>query len=320
MYYYVFVRVATFNCENLFARFKFNKGVNPDKAIKDGWKVDSTKFTIYNDAEKEITAKTILATKADVIALQEVENLDTLRKFRSDYLGGRKKYPHCLVIDGNDPRRIDVGLLSKYPIENISTHINDYDASADSYDFSRDCLECDIVVSKSKKLRLFINHLKSMLDRKDPCKGRLLTRNKRLCQAKKIKSIVSSKMNLDKDDFVILGDLNDYLEDDAQGKSAIRGLVLWSEVENVVGRLPPDRQWTHYFKGNKKCGTSESYKQLDYILVSKSLAEKNPDTKPDILRMGLTTNAKRYTGPRLPGVDAKHSASDHCPVSISLNL
>lgn len=100
------VRIATFNCENLFARFKFKSNVNLDKITKDGWAVDKTKFDILNPTEKKLTAQTILQTKAQVVALQEVESLETLKKFRSDYLGGRKLYPYCLVIDGNDPRRI----------------------------------------------------------------------------------------------------------------------------------------------------------------------------------------------------------------------
>ncbi|MGQ0606124.1 MAG: endonuclease/exonuclease/phosphatase family protein [Candidatus Nitrosotenuis sp.] len=314
------VRIATFNCENLFARFKFKSNIDPSKAIKDGWMVDKTKFDIFNQTEKKLTAKTILETKAQIIALQEVENLDTLRKFRSDYLGGRKRFPYCLVIDGNDPRRIDVALLSKYPIENIVTHVNDYNSSSKSYEFSRDCLECDIVLPNSKKIRLFVNHFKSMLDKSNPCKGRQLTREKRQRQARKVVKIVSAQMNLDKDNFVILGDFNDYLEDDEQGKTAITELVKWNKVENVLERLPKEEQWTHYYKGNKKCGTSESYKQIDYILISKSLAKANPNTKPLIVRQGITTSAKKYTGQRFPGVTAKLQASDHCPISISLKV
>lgn len=314
------VRIATFNCENLFARFKFKSNANLDKITKDGWAVDKTKFDILNPTEKKITAQTILQTKAQVVALQEVESLETLKKFRSDYLGGRKLYPYCLVIDGNDPRKIDVAILSKYPITNIATHVNDYNSATKSYYFSRDCLECDIVLPGSKKIRLFVNHFKSMLDKSNPCKGRELTREKRNRQAKKVMEIVSEQMNLDKDNFVILGDFNDYLEDDSQGKTAIRELLEWSKIENVVLRLPKNDQWTHYYEGNKKCNTGESYKQIDYILISKALAKANPKAKPEIIRQGITTKAKKYTGKRFAGVTAKISASDHCPVAMTLKV
>ena len=72
--------VATFNCENLFARFKFNKDVDPATAVRDGWDANRAHFDILNEKEKGLTAQAMKATRADVVALQEVENLDTLRR------------------------------------------------------------------------------------------------------------------------------------------------------------------------------------------------------------------------------------------------
>lgn len=60
--------IATFNCENLIARFKFTENVNPKDAIIDGWLADKTKFTINDETSKRLTALAIKETKADVIA------------------------------------------------------------------------------------------------------------------------------------------------------------------------------------------------------------------------------------------------------------
>ena len=43
----------------------------------------------------------------DVLAVQEVEDIDTLRQFVREELKGL--YPHSALIEGNDPRLIDVG-------------------------------------------------------------------------------------------------------------------------------------------------------------------------------------------------------------------
>ena len=319
------LRLATFNCENLFARFKFNKNIDPNKAIEKGWVANETHFDILKEEEKKFTALAIKATDADVIALQEVENLPALREFRNRFLK-KQGYDHMIVIDGNDPRFIDVGVLSRYAIENIDTHIHEKDGQSRYPLFSRDCLECDIVLPDEKRLRLFVNHFKSMYNPKNPCSGRKDTRNKRLNQAVRVKKIVEeqfpdSSPGSERRPFAILGDFNDYLEPDTQGETSIGDLVNWERVENVVTRLPEQEQWTHYYEGNRKCGFGKTYKQLDYILLSKSLADKNASGKVNIIRKGLPLEADKYKGSRFPGIGkGKSGASDHCPVVVEIDV
>ena len=208
------IKVATFNVENLFARFKFKRNItNFERIIRDGWTVNHTYFNIYKSQEKAITGATIQALDADVIALQEVENLDTLRKFRTEYLGGRKSYPYTLVIDGNDPRRIDVAILSRYPLTNFQTHSHMWSSELRWYLFSRDCLVADVQGPGNFTFSLFVNHFKSMLDRRDPKNGRQNTQNKRLVQSRAVKQIVTARFGTKAGTypFVVLGDFNDYL-------------------------------------------------------------------------------------------------------------
>jgi len=315
------IRVGTFNCENLFARYRFRANTDPDDALIDGWTINQEKFDIYDESSKSLTALAIKETKADIMALQEIENLDTLRKFRTDYLGGRRKYPHLLVIDGNDPRRIDVGVMSKFPIKGIETYVNEYDVPNRRWVFSRDCLECKIQEPSGKMLTLFVNHLKSMFDRSDICNGRKNTHEKRKAQAKRIMEIVQSRVDVDTDDFIILGDFNDYPETDNQGSSAIAELTKWPKIKNVIDHLPPDEQWTQHFKGNESCNIDEAYRPLDYILISKSLDAKNPHPKVEIIRKGLPLRAERYTGDRFSNIGMNRpKASDHCPMVVELEL
>lgn len=110
------------------------------------------------------------------------------------------------------------------------------------------------------------------------------------------------------------------METDEQGDTGIGGLVNWDGIENVVNRRIPDERWTHYFGGNSQCEIPTSYHQLDFILLSRSIAEKGNE-EPEIIRMGLARAADRYTGPRFEGVGQETPvASDHCPVVIKINI
>jgi endonuclease/exonuclease/phosphatase family metal-dependent hydrolase len=312
------LRLATFNVENLFARWRFKEGIDPATANTKGWIVDQTRFEELGIDDKAITGAAVRELRADVLCLQEVENVDTLKHFRAQALGGRAEYPYVAGVDGNDPRLIDVAVLSKVPITRIRSNQHFMDpASPTAALFSRDCLEVDVEVEvgpeRTRTVSLFVNHFKSMLG------GRAETRAKRERQARKVMDLVIDRFGREAPGsapFVILGDLNDYLETNGDGSSGIDQLVNWDQVENVVARrLPEDDQWTHYFSGG------DEYRQLDYLLPSTSLAQAAPDASPEIFRKGMPLRAVKDKGPRFPGVGQdKPKASDHCPVVIDLEV
>jgi len=307
------VRIATFNCENLFARYKFKKNVDP--TALDGFSINNLAFDLLDEDEKQITARAISEVNADVIALMEVENLTILDRFTSKYMK-KLGYKESLLIDSHDPRGIDVALLSKYPIISARTHRNDHTEIPKSkwpWLFSRDCLEVLLDID-GKPLTLYINHFKSMLDTKakNSEEARTNTKPKRLEQAKKVAKIVDSKWkDIDYNgNFIVLGDLNDY---PGEGTS-LDILLNHPGLVNVVERLPADEQWTHFYAKAKE------YKQLDYIFLSKSLADENSG-KPEIMRKGIAKKAVKYTGPRFEEVgNKKPVASDHATVYMDIEL
>lgn len=309
------IRIGTFNCENLFARFKFNSNVEPAKAVKNGFDINMIHFSLLNEAEKRLTAKAIEALDADVLALQEVENLDVLKRFRSERLKNLK-YTFSMLVDGNDPRQIDVAVLSRFPL--VATRSHQHLRDGKSTLFSRDCLEVDVQVN-GKILTLFINHFKSMLDKSNPSQGRKNTRAKRVKQAAEVKKIVGARFGSSPGSapWAVLGDLNDFLGPGQGTTSGITGLVKWSEVENVVNRLPVAERFTHFFE-NAPPGEPR-LRQLDYILLSSSLARET-SALPVVERRGLSTKATEAPGPRFAGVTAKSVASDHCPLAIDIDL
>lgn len=293
------ITIATFNCENLFLRYKFNSRADASAAVENGFIIDVKKFDTVLEKERDITAAAILELKADIIALQEVESMDALKAFNARFLDGVYKYK--VMIDGNDPRLIDVAILSKIPLDHIQTH--QFRRSGNSYVFSRDCLEVTFTVN-GKPLTLFVNHFKSMLE------GREESMPRRVIQAKEVVRILKEKYGSDPSrfDWIVLGDLNDY-----EPSAAIDVLEKTGWMENVLMRLPEEDRWTHCYR--KEC------RQIDYIFFSSSLAKRNATAKPVIVRKGLSLNVKNYTGPRFKGVgnDRPH-ASDHCPVGIKVNV
>lgn len=273
------MRLATFNCENLFARYKFRSNFDPTGS--DGFTINDLAFDIYDETEKQITAQAIKEVDADIIALQEIESLPVLDRFNSRYLGGMR-YRHRILIDSYDPRGIDVAILSRFPIVSIRSYRNERNSSNTGFLFSRDCLEAEIDAS-GKQLIVYVNHFKSMIETRNATKAR------RAEQAGRVAAIVNQRWqgkNFE-GNFIVLGDLNDYPD----ANTSLNALLKHPGLVNVVKRLPEAEQWTHYFAG------ANEYKQLDCLFLSTSLANLNQNA-PDIMRMGKKSllAARDYLG------------------------
>jgi len=296
------LRLATFNAENLFARYRFKDSFQP--TADDGFTINDLAFRIYDDESKKITAKAIREVNADVICLQEVESLPVLDRFNSYYLGGMK-YAYRALIDSFDPRAIDVAVLSRYPISALRSHREERNTSNTAFLFSRDCLEVDVQIG-GKTLTLYLNHFKSMMG------GRDETRARRVTQAERVAAIVDARWKKSgyKGNFVVLGDFNDYPQDN----TSLSSLLDHKGLNNVLTRLPKAEQWTHYYAGGN------SYSQLDYLLLSKGLAQANA-AQPGVMRAGLPWRAQQVTAQRLDGVgDNEPKASDHAALFMDITL
>ena len=160
---------------------------------------------------------------------------------------------------------------------------------------------------EEKTLSLYVNHLKSMMG------GRASTRARREEQAGWVAEIVSQRWQAlgHVGNFVVVGDMNDYVDNE----TSLTALVEHPGLVNVVERLPEQERWTHYWAGGNE------YRQLDYLLLSRGLAEANAASQPVIMREGLPFRAERYTGERFTdvGEDAP-KASDHAPLAIDIEL
>jgi hypothetical protein len=167
------LKVGTFNLNNLFSRFNFEADISTAATSTVETK---TTFTFDDPAgfklrkyvkekpavERKLIADRIKRMDLDVLAVQEVEDIDTLRQFVREDLKGL--YLHSVLIEGNDPRLIDVGLLSKRPLSGVTSWQHVVDPLDPSQPvFSRDLLQIQVLKQNLKDvlLTIFVNHLKS---------------------------------------------------------------------------------------------------------------------------------------------------------------
>jgi len=325
------ITITTFNVENLFNRYalldqpwegrSYEKLVQAVGLVSIASRAGDLVSYPTTEIQRNNTARAILDSAPDILAVQEVENLYTLRLFNHQFLDDY--FDRMVLVDGNDPRGIDVGLLLrsrkdskerkgfKGEIVAIRTHVDEPEKGKEQVSrgsngfgylasgalFSRDCLEVDLAVGE-KTLTLLANHLKAQ----DTTKASVKRRTK---QAKRVAELAALAAEGGKFP-IVLGDLNVDLT--AKDKSLD---ALFKGSKDVLMDPFPDGTWTHYYTSDKKTS------RLDYILPRKGLNVVS--TK--IVRMGLTTKCKQYTGPRYPTIGQEHTeASDHCPTTVVLDI
>lgn len=252
------------------------------------------------------TGKFARALKADVLGLCEVEDRWALRRFREDQLKPMK-LAYDLLVDGNDPRLIDVAVLSKFPIGNIRTNAHWKASPRDRFPlFSRDCLEVELKLADGTSLWILQNHLKSKLGPPET------SNKKREAQASRIKAILEERYDLDRDNVVVCGDFND--TPDSAPLSPLLAMPGMKDVLDIV-EWPARDRWTYYYAKEKKAT------QIDYLLLSKPLWRKV--RKGGIDQRGVADVAEVSEGRVQPleGVtNWRNAASDHGAVWVDLDL
>jgi exonuclease III len=325
------LRITTFNCENLFGRYRLLD--KPPAAKVSGYEkllqvIETVTLqpgrsgTIQpapiNEQQRTNTGNAILKADPHLLAVAEVENLPTLRLFNSKYL--KNAFDRILLIDGNDARGIDVGFLVRKGLSasilEVRTHVDDaigggYLTKSNRLDtsvasqavFSRDCLEVDVQVGQTI-LTFLVNHLKAQDSNPGSCA-------RRLRQATRVADL--AKLAHDDGKFpIVMGDLNIDVKQKDYDKSLDPLMTLPILYDPFAGLGDQDR-WTHYYSSKR------TVSRLDYILIDGRLAPAVQGT--EIFRQGLTKKCKQYTGPRLDSMqDNDLEASDHCPTSVVLEL
>jgi endonuclease/exonuclease/phosphatase family metal-dependent hydrolase len=287
------VTVGTFNLNNLFTRWNFQAEIKPGTTLTEVSELtagDHIRFRTYqgsvvhgkDDVETAAIATRVLSIGVDVLAVQEAENIEALRTFNSEHLGGM--YPYSVLVEGNDPRLIDVGVFSKYPIGRIVSHQTEPDPLRPTERvFGRDLLQVDVLSPDRKKrlLTVFNTHLKSNYVpwREDQEAGQAAANERRLRQATAMADIIKRELRSDAR-YAVVGDMNDDPDSEFMAPLTAGPLNLVDALTDVVENRPPKPEsdgsnpgprWTSRHKAS---GKPAEHRLFDQIWVSPSLGDK----------------------------------------------
>jgi endonuclease/exonuclease/phosphatase family metal-dependent hydrolase len=265
-----------------------------------------------NETSVEMTARVITDVAADVLCVVEAESRPNLVRFNHDMLADR--YDHVMLIDGNDTRGIDVGVMTSGQVEILSSRSNVDEpdpGAAGELLFSRDCAEYECRLPSGATVWVLLNHFKSQSGGGGG--------EKRRRQAQGVRDVVDDLVAGGAANVVVMGDLNNGPK--ALGQSAADLAPLYGPNSPLV-----DAYSLPAFDAGPRPGSWQSCgirNRLDYIFVSQSIA--GLVTGGGIERRGLWGTPTNVNPPQDWGVYAEvrsvhESASDHAAIFIDIDL
>ena len=115
-----------------------SQNIEIDAADRDDW-IGWVELAVgpTDELSVRMTARVIQEIDPDILAVVEAEDRPSLVRFNKELLGGM--FEHVMLVDGNDDRGIDVGIMTKtgFEIESIRSNVDAEDSTG--IIFSRDC-------------------------------------------------------------------------------------------------------------------------------------------------------------------------------------
>lgn len=271
-----------------------------------GW-VDLVKDRV-DELAMTHTARVIADVGADVQAVVEAESRTALKLFSDAGVRdrhGHPVYPHVMVIDGNDTRGIDVGLMTKqpYPIVDVVSHVDDLDPSGRPI-FSRDCPQYTVDLGGGHRLVLLVNHLKSKGYGSQAANDALRRR-----QATRVAALYQQLRDDGQQDVVVLGDLND-----TPDSTPLHPLVAGTDLRDVTEHpaFTSDGRPGTYANGAKS-------QKIDYVMLSPHLFDAVAGGA--IFRKGVWGGVNGTLFPHYDTMTSPvHAASDHAAIYADVEL
>lgn len=260
-----------------------------------------------NEHAMRNTARVMNDIEADVLGIVEAESRPVLWAFNNEILPalGGKPFRHVMLIDGNDERGIDVGLMSRtgYPIGRMRSHVDDRLAN-DQPVFSRDCPEFEVATPTGARLVVMVNHLKSK-----GYGGTTDSNARRKAQAERVAEIYEGLIASGTEHVAVIGDLND-----TPTSGPLEPLIKGTTLKDVFEH-PSFDDGGH----PGTFGLCNATNKIDYILLSPSLFGKVK--AGGVFRKGMWPGSRprRWDTYAELGRPAE-AGSDHAAVWVDLDI
>jgi endonuclease/exonuclease/phosphatase family metal-dependent hydrolase len=259
-----------------------------------------------NDRAIMNTGRVIRDVNADILAVIEAEDRTALSEFSKQVLTAvsGEPYRHVMLIDGNDERGIDVGLLTRdgFEIDLMRSHVDD--VLNGSRIFSRDCPEFHLKTPTGESLWVLVNHFKS--------KGfgtASASNARRKEQATRVAEIYNALRGEGAENVVIVGDLND-----TPSSGPLSPLLTGTDIKDVSEHDTFDDAG---FPGTYGGATASN--KIDYILLSPALFGKV--TAGGVFRKGAWPGKRPKKWEVYPELEKEiHAASDHMAIWAQIEL
>ena len=262
------------------------------------------------------TGRVIRDVDAHILAVIEAEDrlaLKTFDRFVLDRANdelpqGQRKEPYTsvMLIDGNDDRGIDVGLMTKggYEIGEMRSHVNDVDDTGQII-YSRDCPEYAVATPRGERVWVLPNHFKSKFGGNDP-----KSVAKRDAQATRTAEVYQRLRDSGQNNVVVLGDLND-----TPGSAALQPLLDGTDLRDVSEHPNFEVGEFNVAQGNNDrgigtFGLGNDNQKIDYILLSPAFFDRV--TSAGLWRKGAWPGSRPQRWEVYEQLtEDVHAASDH---------
>jgi endonuclease/exonuclease/phosphatase family metal-dependent hydrolase len=181
-------------------------------------------------SQLEHLAASIRSLNADLIAVEEVENRDVLERFVNVFLADMG-YNDVVLVEGNDHRGIDVGLISRVPVGEVVSrrHLQFPGADGQPARFSRDVLTVNLQPTGGQPFQVWVVHLKSNAG------GRETAEPIRLAECREVRALLDKELSTNAAArILVMGDFNDTPESQTIATIVGQGeRALWPTLSDL---------------------------------------------------------------------------------------